>query len=55
MMKAIGLLLLGAAGAQAQTTCMNDSNGDGRVGVDGALAGSLAVFRLFIVSARSLG
>ena len=37
MMKAVGLLLLGVAGAQAQTACMNDSNGDGRVGVDGEL------------------
>ena len=35
MMKAMGMLLLGAVGAQAQTTCMHDSSGDGRVGVDG--------------------
>ena len=34
-MKGLALLLLGAAGAQAQTTCMHDSSGDGRVGVDG--------------------
>ena len=35
MMKGLTFLLLGAAGAQAQTVCQNDSNGDGRVGVDG--------------------
>ena len=36
-MKSIALLLLSAAGVQAQTACLNDSNGDGRVGVDGAV------------------
>jgi len=38
MMKAIGLLLLGVAGTHAQTSCSNDSNGDGRVGVDDLLS-----------------
>ena len=36
MMKGVALLLLGVAGAQAQTTCTSDANGDGEVGVDGA-------------------
>jgi hypothetical protein len=63
MMKGLTFLLLGAAGAQAQTVCQNDSNGDGRVGVDGkpaaarppkhgrghrtALRGPTSVLRLF--------
>ena len=35
MMKGVALLLVGAGMAQAQTACTSDSNGDGRVGVDG--------------------
>ena len=37
MMKGVALLVLGAVGAQAQTTvtCSADANGDGQVGVDG--------------------